>query len=756
MQAARTRLGFHILGIRVEAQPYVLGISNSEERGVVKRLLFFVLLLALAGLTSCGYKAPSTAVTCTTTNSTTSATTSTSTCTDPLTNISVTIFPASVSVNVVTTQQFLDAVQGGTNSVTIWQVNGVTGGNDTVGRIDSNGLYHAPATVPSPATVSVGAVAFEDQKVAATSAVTIVPAPIVTITSPSAPVTVTSGTANTLTFSATETGGATDTILWLVGPVGGLGVLGGNATLGTITASGVYSPPRTPPLGQTVTVTASAQDSPTSTATLAVTISGYSTSSLQGQFAFSMAGSNASGHFFRAGSFVADGAGNLSTVTEDTNNGSSATTTPITTTGAYTVGADGRGTLQFNDGLTPASFNYVLVNGSQLQIIGFDASGTAAGQASAQDASTFSGAPLSALSGTYVFDFAGVDGSNGLSQIGEFNADGAGHVKSGSIDINDGGALSQFPIFGNQTVCTSPPSSLSTYSISSNGRGTLTLTTCAAGPTLTLNFYVVSRGSAKFVGTDTVKQVAGFTSQRAPNVALDATALNGNYAFVLAGSAPGGPIATAGSFSANGTGCLKANTGVLDENVNGTASPDLSFSALPSSDPVCPLDAGKYTVASSGRGTINFQTSIRTYSLVFYLGAAGSAVVQEIDAGYSSDGNFTLQQSAAFTLASIQGNYAIETSGISGSSLQVSTGQIGADGAGALSSGKIDTNTGGTLVSGQTVTGSYSAPAANGRTTFLLNSLTPNYAAYVVSPTQVYILGIQSGQLAVGALLRQF
>ncbi len=734
----------------------MLGISNSEKSGAVKRLLFFVLLLALAGLTSCGYQAPSTAVTCTTSTSTTSTTTSTSTCTDPLTNISVTIFPASVSVNVVTTQQFLDAVQGGTNSVTIWQVNGVTGGNDTVGRIDSNGLYHAPATVPSPAMVSVGAVAFEDQKVAATSAVTIVPAPIVTITSPSAPVTVTSGTANTLTFSATETGGATDTILWLVGPVGGLGVLGGNATLGTITASGVYSPPRTPPLGQTVTVTASAQDSPTSTATLAVTISGYSTSSLQGQFAFSMAGSNASGHFFRAGSFVADGAGNLSTVSEDTNNGSSATTTPITTTGAYTVGADGRGTLQFNDGLTPASFNYVLVNGSQLQIIGFDASGTAAGQASAQDASTFSGAPLSALSGTYVFDFAGVDGSNGLSQIGEFNADGAGHVKTGSIDINDGGVLSQFPIFGNQTVCTSPPSSLSTYSISSNGRGTLTLTTCAAGPTLTLNFYVVSRGSAKFVGTDTVKQVAGFTSQRAPNVALDATALNGNYAFVLAGSAPGGPIATAGSFSANGTGCLKASTGVLDENVNGTATPDLSFSALPLSDPACPSDAGKYTVASSGRGTINFQTSIRTYSLVFYLGAAGSAVAQETDAGYSSDGNFTLQQSAASTLASIQGNYAIETSGISGSSLQVSTGQIGADGAGALTSGKIDTNTGGTLVSGQTVTGSYSAPGTSGRATLTLNSGSPNYAAYVVSPTQVYILGIQPGQLAVGALLRQF
>ena len=280
-----------------------------------------------------------------------------------------------------------------------------------------------------------------------------------------------------------------------MGPVGGLGVLGGNATFGTISASGVYSPPLTPPIGQTVTVTAAAQDSPTSTATLAVTISGYSTSSLQGQFAFSISGSNASGHFFRAGSFAADGAGNLNSVLEDINSTSGATTTPISTTGSYTVGADGRGTLKFNDGLTPASFDFVLVNGAQLQIIGFDASGTATGQANAQDASTFQGAPLSALNGTYVFDFAGVHGSNGLSQIGEFTADGAGNITQGSIDINDGGTLSQFQIAGSKTVCVPAACAISTYSITSNGRGTLTLATvnaaCGPGPSFTLNFYVV-------------------------------------------------------------------------------------------------------------------------------------------------------------------------------------------------------------------------------------------------------------------------
>lgn len=706
--------------------------------------------MAPFGLASCGAAPASTAVTCTTNTSTSSATTSTSTCTDPVTNISVTISPSTVSVNVVTTQQFADSITGGTNSVTIWKVNNITSGNDSVGRIDSNGLYHAPVTVPSPATVNVTAVSFEDQNVSATSAVTITPAPVVTITSPSAPVTVSSGPANTVAFSANEAGGTTDVILWYVGSVGGLGILGGNATFGTISASGLYSPPLTPPIGQTVTVTAAAQDSPTSTATLAVTISGYSKSSLQGQFAFSLAGSNSAGHFFRAGSFVADGAGNLNSVLEDANTTSSATTSPISTTGSYTVGTDGRGTLQFNDGLTPASFDFVLVNGSQLQIIGFDATGTATGQANAQVTSIFASTPLSALNGTYVFDFSGVDGSNGLSQIGEFAADGAGNITGGSVDINDGGTLSQLQIFGSKTSCPSPPSSPSSYSLASNGRGTLTLTTCSGGPTLTLNFYVVTLGSAKFVGTNTTRQVAGFTSQQAPNATFNTSAMSGSYVFLLAGSESSGPIATAGSFVADGNGNL--TSGVLDENLNGTPAVDLSF--LPSGS-----SAGSYTVASNGRGTATFTTSGRTYTFVFYLGPMGTsttAVFQETDAGIASDGNFTLQQTAAFALASVQGNYAIETSGASGATSQVSTGQFGANGTGAITAGNMDTNTGGTLAPGQPVTGSYTAPATNGRATLTLNSSTPNFAAYVISPTQVYILGIQSGQLAAGALLRQF
>src|SRR5579863_9440603 len=140
-----------ILESWVATEPRALGISHIRKRGTVSRLgcvlalshatgrasspkrlrsrcLGSVLAAALAliaalGLTSCGAAPASTAVTCTTTTSTSTSTTSTSTCTDPVTNISVTISPATVSVNVVTEQQFQVSIQGGTNSITIWQVN---------------------------------------------------------------------------------------------------------------------------------------------------------------------------------------------------------------------------------------------------------------------------------------------------------------------------------------------------------------------------------------------------------------------------------------------------------------------------------------------------------------------------------------------------------------------------------------------------------------------------------------------------------
>ncbi len=124
------------------------------------------------------------------------------------------------------------------------------------------------------------------------------------------------------------------------------------------------------------------------------------------------------------------------------------------------------------------------------------------------------------------------------------------------------------------------------------------------------------------------------------------------------------------SFLADGGGNIAS--GLLDENVNGTLALALPF--LPSG-----TQAGTYTLASNGRGTATFTTSGRKYTLVFYVGAVGTnttAVFQETDSAIASDGLLALQQSGPFTQASIEGNYAMDASGVSGAASQVTSERL--------------------------------------------------------------------------------
>jgi hypothetical protein len=306
-----------------------------------------------------------------------------------------------------------------------------------------------------------------------------------------------------------------------------------------------------------------------------------------------------------------------------------------------------------------------------------------------------------------------------------------GNITSGLLDANDGGAISSLVPF------------TGSYTVNSNGRGTATL------GSLHFSFYIVSRGSAKFVGGDpqtTVGGVAGVASRQSPNATFDPTSLNGNIAFSLAGPVPNGNLATGGSFSADGNGHLTA--GVLDENANGTATQNMVFSN------------GSYAVASTGRGAATFTAGGHTYNLVFYLSTPGNAVVQETDSGRTSDGSFAQQQTTAFSLASIQGSYALQTTGLSPASPpspQTIAGPLVANGAGAIPSGPIDINSAGTPAS-ETVSGTYSLPASNGRAMLTLNPSTDNrnFAVYVVNSTQVFVVGIDAGRLASGAMYKRF
>ena len=83
-------------------------------------------------------------------------------------SITVTVSPTNASVKIRQTRQFT------ANTKVVWKINGVTGGNSTVGKISTAGLYTAPIAVPSPSTVTLTAVSTLDPSKSATATITIV------------------------------------------------------------------------------------------------------------------------------------------------------------------------------------------------------------------------------------------------------------------------------------------------------------------------------------------------------------------------------------------------------------------------------------------------------------------------------------------------------------------------------------------------------------------------------------------------------
>ena len=85
----------------------------------------------------------------------------------------ITISPTTATLTINGQRQFTASVTGVANTAVIWKVNNIVGGNSTVGRIDSNGKYTAPASTPPGWTVTVKAVSAADATATASSTVTV-------------------------------------------------------------------------------------------------------------------------------------------------------------------------------------------------------------------------------------------------------------------------------------------------------------------------------------------------------------------------------------------------------------------------------------------------------------------------------------------------------------------------------------------------------------------------------------------------------
>jgi hypothetical protein len=642
------------------------------------------------------------------------------------TTVTIAISPTQVTLTPSQTAQFVATVTNSSNTSVTWQVNGIEGGNTSVGVISTAGAYTAPASVTVATSVTITAISQADITQTATATVVLNP----TNTAPAAPVLVSPASA-VLTSGALQTftatiSGAAATVTWSVScPAQS------PADCGSITQTGIYTAPFFPPPSGSATITATATDGVSLPGNAPVTIR-ISNQSLFGQYAFALSGGNGSAASASAGSVTFDGQGNVTGGVEDVagNAGS-----PLSVTGgSYHIGTDGRGSVTLQTSSGTSTWQIAMVNHSHVYITTFDTNNNVNG--GTMDVQTPSQFNASAIQGNYSFAFAGASSANpsgALRTAGAFTADGAGGISQGLFDVNDTG-----------TAQTSLALSGSFSAPSSQGRGTMTLTSSAG--TQTFVYYLADGTRLKLMETDaSAKGTAELLKQSAGP--FTAAGLRGSFVTALRGADGHGPVSTGGIVTLDGSTSVKA---VVDTNNNGNNVIGQSVS-------------GSYAVtdATTGRTTLSWTATDGTHQFVLYPSANGDMNLLEVDS-VSASGPALPQLFVGFSNAGFSGNFATEASGIdfSGSAGPVAfSGQWIFNGGSAIS-GVLDINNNGTLAAGSAAKGSYGFDST-GRATLNVTSGAPGFATaqlglYAADGNRALYIDTDSNRVLTGVLRKQY
>jgi len=679
---------------------------------------------------------------------------------------SISITPTSASVGIGDTNEFTATVNltnttttSSVSTAVTWEVNGIAGGNDSIGTIESLstdeqvGVYRAPGAVPSTNNGEVNITAVADQ-VTSTSTSTTNTSTSTTgeVTSNTAIVTV--GTSTTgLSVSPTETTVPAGMPFQFSALINGLPDLNatwsvsstGGGTIGAIDPhSGIYTAPSYPPPGGLVTVTA--QDG-TTTATSAVTIA-YSDHSLNGPYAFSFTGNDSLGFSAFAGSFVADGSGHIVSGVEDSESFASGVSTQAPITGTYVVGPDGRTTALING---VSTWQFALTTNQHALLIRFDRNATGSGTIDQQNLTDLTNS-LSVISGPYAFSALGSDAAFApVALAGAFSASGGVISATGSIlDVND-----------NSAVTAGDTSLNGSYSFDSSfpgtGRGILTLTSTTTG-SRQYSFYLVDSTHLHIIETDRDAFVAGDIYSAATGTSFNTGNLsNVNYVFTSGGKSSAGARAEGGFLASAGTGSI------LDTNSAGTAS----LGTAVTSCPVNPNSATGRTDLKlfTGSATCPAGTSAGEFAVYQTSFAQGLALMLEIDSNAVSTGVAYQQPAspAVFTAGSFA--FALTGQGIFhnalASYLPVVEGQLTIAGTGAA--GNLDINNYSAVFEGDplnSATSILTAPVASGRGTVVAKATSPGVTYdliyYIIDANTALLFDQDKTLPAIGIIARGF
>lgn len=257
-------------------------------------------------------------------------------------------------------------------------------------------------------------------------------------------------------------------------------------------------------------------------------------------------------------------------------------------TGSYIASSNNQGKITLNlSGGPTYVYTVVLDANGDIGAIESDSNGTGSGLI---EAVTSKFANDTSLSGPFVFGFTGVDSVSGkrTGYAGLLQLDGAGHISSGQLDINDGG------------TATTASDLLGTYSMA-NGIGTMQFASTSLAKTFNFEMYGVS-GTTN--GNNPLTLYAVSTDPAATNPGVSGNVvfqdpkgspynnatLNAVSVASLTGADNGGANVSLTLLNTDGAGNVNGN---FDQNDAGTILSVGSFST-----------GYKYSATGSGRYTV--------------------------------------------------------------------------------------------------------------------------------------------------------
>jgi hypothetical protein len=335
----------------------------------------------------------------------------------------------------------------------------------------------------------------------------------------------------------------------------------------------------------------------------ALTGGGVNDVMLQGNYAFRFSGFGPggvgrSGFTTEAGSFTADGKGNISSGVLD-RNGMAGPQSKLAFTGTYGVGANQLGamTLNFADG-TSNTFAVAVGAQGDARFIEFDDTTGAGTRGSGEMRKRDPGIANGVVpAGSYVLELTGVDASGArLAMAGQFAADESGAVTRSELDANDAGTMSTMVPFSGGTK------------FSTDGTGSATWNVPGFG-ILNLNLYAVSADEAFAVGMDAaspgVPIVAGSVVRQSGGP-FTSTSLTGSAVIQMTGFAAGQATGTVGVLQFDNMG--GAEEFALQTGHGNATDVNTSFVLSASAD-------GRIVLGSAGDGIVYLASPTRGFVL---------------------------------------------------------------------------------------------------------------------------------------------